>query len=282
MRDSLASPRTAAISAGSSVPLTSQAVLALQDAEEASGADARRETGESSSRNSGNGQAAPADGNSESVLQNAQQAEEDGDSDGDGLTEAEEEQIQKLAERDREVRAHEQAHARVGGPYASAPSYTFQQGPDGKRYAVGGEVQIDTSTERTPEATIRKMQIVIRAALAPAEPSSQDLQVAQQARAQLSEAQSEARQQAAEELRGNDEDTNSITADPVETAGSEAAAGPANGTDNSSSGNNGPDGAASGGTSDQSAQDQNAAIAAYQSALQRITEQTSGLGSLIT
>jgi hypothetical protein len=52
----------------------------------------------------------------------------------------------------------------VGGAYASAPTYTFQQGPDGKRYAVGGEVQIDTSTERTPEATIRKMRVVISAA----------------------------------------------------------------------------------------------------------------------
>ena len=130
-----------------------------------------------------------------------QAAEKKEDPDGDGLNEAEEKQVEKLKERDREVRAHEQAHARVGGAYASAPSYTFQQGPDGKRYAVGGEVQIDTSTERTPEATVRKMEIVIRAALAPAEPSSQDLKVAQQARAQMAEAQAQARAEKAEEQK---------------------------------------------------------------------------------
>jgi hypothetical protein len=51
------------------------------------------------------------------------------------------------------------------------------------------------------------MQIVIRAATAPAEPSSQDLKVAQQARSQLSEAQAELRQQKAKELKGEDEDS---------------------------------------------------------------------------
>jgi hypothetical protein len=50
----------------------------------------------------------------------------------------------ELARRDREVRAHEQAHAAVGGSYAGAPSYTYSRGPDGQRYAVGGEVSIDT------------------------------------------------------------------------------------------------------------------------------------------
>ncbi len=134
----------------------------------------------------------------------------EGDADGDGLNEAEEKQVEELKQRDREVRAHEQAHARVGGAYASAPTYTFQQGPDGKRYAVGGEVQIDTSKENSPEKTIQKMQIVIRAALAPAEPSSQDLKVAQQARASLSEAQAERRQQKAEEQQGGSEEDGGI------------------------------------------------------------------------
>ncbi|MEO9529214.1 MAG: putative metalloprotease CJM1_0395 family protein, partial [Roseibium sp.] len=102
--------------------------------------------------------------------------------------------------------------------------YTFQQGPDGKRYAIGGEVQIDTSTERSPEATIRKMQVVIRAATAPAEPSSQDLKVAQQARSQLSEAQAELRQQKAEELSG-DEDAAGSGAAPADTGPPEGVAG---------------------------------------------------------
>lgn len=108
---------------------------------------------------------------------------------GEPLTKEQESQVRELKQRDAEVRAHEQAHAAVGGAYAGAPQYTYTKGPDGKKYATGGEVQIDTSTERTPEATIRKMDIVIRAALAPAEPSAQDRAVARQAEQQRLEAQ---------------------------------------------------------------------------------------------
>ncbi|MFD1697034.1 putative metalloprotease CJM1_0395 family protein [Roseibium aestuarii] len=149
---------------------------------------------------------APANAGGQQAGASEASGEDEGDTSGDGLSQEEEKQVRELAARDREVRAHEQAHARVGGNYAGAPSYTYQQGPDGKRYAIGGEVAIDTSSERTPEATIRKMQIVIRAATAPAEPSSQDLKVAQQARAALSEAQAQARQEQAAELSGDDED----------------------------------------------------------------------------
>lgn len=108
---------------------------------------------------------------------------------GEPLSKEQEAQVRQLKQRDAEVRAHEQAHAAVGGAYASAPQYTYTKGPDGKKYATGGEVQIDASPERTPEATIRKMDIVIRAALAPAEPSSQDRAVARQAQQQRLEAQ---------------------------------------------------------------------------------------------
>lgn len=119
---------------------------------------------------------------------------------------AERDQIQELASRDREVRAHEQAHAAIAGQYGSSPTYSFVRGPDGVSYAVGGEVKIDTSPiPGDPEATLRKAQQLRRAANAPVEPSSQDASVAaqaaqmeQQARAELSE------QQAieAEEQRG--------------------------------------------------------------------------------
>jgi hypothetical protein len=110
---------------------------------------------------------------------------------------AEREQIQILAARDREVRAHEQAHAAVAGQYGSSPTYSFVRGPDGVSYAVGGEVKIDTSPiPGDPEATLRKAQQLRRAANAPAEPSSQDSSVAalaaqmeQQARAELREQQ---------------------------------------------------------------------------------------------
>ena len=98
-------------------------------------------------------------------------------------------EIAELATRDREVRAHEQAHAAVGGSYAGAPSYTYTHGPDGQRYAVAGEVSIDTSAvANDPQATLSKMEIVVRAALAPAEPSAQDLRVAAQAQVQMVQA----------------------------------------------------------------------------------------------
>ncbi|MEP3049033.1 MAG: putative metalloprotease CJM1_0395 family protein [Roseibium sp.] len=205
-RESQASPRAASLRSNNSAPLTPEAVLALQETEETPEAkigksDQPEQKASGSAQQDGSGKAAS------SKAQPVESSEKEDDADGDGLNEAEEKQVEKLAQRDREVKAHEQAHARVGGAYASAPSYTFQQGPDGKRYAVGGEVQIDTSTERTPEATVRKMQIVIRAATAPAEPSSQDLKVAQQARSQMAEAQAELRQQKAEELTGEDDDS---------------------------------------------------------------------------
>lgn len=109
-------------------------------------------------------------------------------------------EIAELASRDREVRAHEQAHAAVGGVHAGAPSYTYGRGPDGKSYAVGGEVGIDVSpVSGDPEATLRKMDIVQRAALAPAEPSGQDRSVAAQAQSQAAMARVELGQMRREE-----------------------------------------------------------------------------------
>jgi hypothetical protein len=114
------------------------------------------------------------------------------------LEKAEFKEIQDLKKRDSEVRAHEQAHAAVGGQYAGAPSYEYENGPDGKRYAVGGEVSIDVSTESEPEDTISKMQIVRAAALAPAEPSAQDLKVAAEATQKEQSARAEVAQKAVE------------------------------------------------------------------------------------
>ena len=109
---------------------------------------------------------------------------EDGQVQGDRLelSESEERQVQKLKKRDREVRAHEHAHMAAGaGVVQGGASFTYQRGPDGRNYAVGGEVKIDTSAESDPDQTIRKMQQVKRAALAPAEPSGTDRAVAAQA-----------------------------------------------------------------------------------------------------
>ncbi len=109
-----------------------------------------------------------------------------------GKTPEELKQIQALKARDREVKAHEQAHMAAGGRYVrGGPSYEYQQGPDGKRYAIGGEVSIDVSPESDPEETIRKMEVVIKAALAPARPSAQDRAVAARAQAQKAQASAE-------------------------------------------------------------------------------------------
>lgn len=96
------------------------------------------------------------------------------------LSEDEQAQVARLKQRDQEVRTHEQAHLAAAGPHArGGATYEYQSGPDGQRYAIGGEVQIDTSpVEGDPAATIRKAQQVRAAALAPAEPSAQDRAVA--------------------------------------------------------------------------------------------------------
>lgn len=116
------------------------------------------------------------------------------------LTEAELKQLQELRARDREVRAHEQAHASAAGSLArGGPSFQFQRGPDGRSYAVGGEVQIDTSgVSGDPQATAAKAQQIQRAATAPAQPSSQDRAVAANAAAMEVRARTEIAQQARE------------------------------------------------------------------------------------
>jgi len=130
------------------------------------------------------------------------------------LTDAEKAQVEELKKIDREVRAHEQAHKNVGGQYAGSISYEYQVGPDGQRYAVGGEVPIDVSpVEGDPEATVRKMEIVIAAALAPAEPSAQDRAVAAQARNIKNQAQAEIPSQAEELQQADEEETSNIVLD---------------------------------------------------------------------
>ena len=129
------------------------------------------------------------------------------------LSEAEQALVRQLQQRDREVRAHELAHVAAGGPYVTAPAtYQYQVGPDGRRYAVGGEVSIDTSVPSDPEAALAKAQIIQRAALAPADPSPQDYQVAAQARQMEAEARRELAAEQLEAIRSNDDP------DLVETA----------------------------------------------------------------
>ena len=109
------------------------------------------------------------------------------------LSPEEEAKLAKMKQRDQEVRSHEQAHLRAAGSLArGGPDFDLETGPDNKQYAVGGNVEIDTSkVEADPQKTIEKARQIQKAALAPADPSSKDRNVAAEARRMELEAQKE-------------------------------------------------------------------------------------------
>lgn len=123
--------------------------------------------------------------------------------------------ITQLKARDTEVRTHEMAHLAAAGSYArGGMSFTYQTGPDGKRYAIGGEVSIDTSAiAGDPEATLQKAMVIQRAALAPAEPSAQDQKVAQSAMKMMAQARMEISTQALEEQNSLREEADKDSSD---------------------------------------------------------------------
>lgn len=111
---------------------------------------------------------------------------------GEPLDSEEQREVQRLQRRDLEVKSHEQAHARVGGSHVrGGVKLSYTTGSDGQRYATDGQVNIDLSSERSPEATASKMRQVQRAALAPANPSGADRAVASLAARRELEAQAE-------------------------------------------------------------------------------------------
>lgn len=106
------------------------------------------------------------------------------------LTTQEKSELAKLQATDAKVRAHEAAHQ--SGPAASGgASFSYQKGPDGVMYATGGEVPVRINSGSTPQETISNMQGVIATALAPADPSPQDLSIASKARVLMMKAQQE-------------------------------------------------------------------------------------------
>ncbi|QHE53957.1 putative metalloprotease CJM1_0395 family protein [Pontibacillus sp. HMF3514] len=110
---------------------------------------------------------------------------------GEQLSPEQKRQISELKAVEQKVKAHEQAHRSVGGKFAGGISYDFQKGPDGQEYIIGGEVPVQMPKSEDPEETIQAMEQVRRAALSPANPSSQDMQVASKASQAILEAQSE-------------------------------------------------------------------------------------------
>lgn len=123
------------------------------------------------------------------------------------LSEDERKEVRDLQKRDQEVRAHEAAHRRAGGRYASAAEFEFERGPDGKSYAVGGHVSISTSpVAGDAEATVDKMDMVRRAALAPADPSGADRSAAADATAKRNAARAEIAAAQAEDSKARFDD----------------------------------------------------------------------------
>ena len=100
------------------------------------------------------------------------------------------------------MRAHEAAHMAAGGGLVrGGANFSYERGPDGVMYAVGGEVSIDASKGQSPEENARKAKAIRRAALAPAAPSSQDRAVASMATRMAAMARMEI-------ARANQEETN--------------------------------------------------------------------------
>lgn len=119
------------------------------------------------------------------------------------LSPEEKKEIEKLSKTDQKVRAHEQAHLAAGaGLVRGGASFEYTRGPDGRMYAVGGEVKIDISpVSGKPEETLRKMERVIAAALAPVDPSPQDRAVATVARNIQAKAQMEKSEEARKKMQ---------------------------------------------------------------------------------
>lgn len=122
------------------------------------------------------------------------------------LTPEQQQQVQQLKQTDRKVRAHEQAHLSVGADLVrGGATFSYTTGPDNKRYAVAGEVSIDSSPARTPKETIPKAQHIRATALAPADPSAQDQSVAAQASRMESDARVELAVQQREDATSTDQ-----------------------------------------------------------------------------
>lgn len=87
--------------------------------------------------------------------------------------------LDKFEASDANIRSHEQSHA--SSIHASTPQYNYQQGPDGKLYAVGGNVRMDTSIPKDPAQAAAKMDNLSQAAGAPHDLSAADAQISRTA-----------------------------------------------------------------------------------------------------
>lgn len=91
------------------------------------------------------------------------------------LSTAEREEVERLRQRDAQVRQEEKAHAAVAGDIAGPIEYVYQRGPDGRQYAVGGSVGVQAALTSGDPAEARRVGARLAAAAnAATNPSAQD------------------------------------------------------------------------------------------------------------
>ncbi len=106
-----------------------------------------------------------------------------------GLSDNEQKAVNELKSRDKEVRLHEAEHMRnpelisVGGP-----KFTYAIGPDGKAYAIGGNVTLTTGKPKSPEDAMQKAMALKNSSMGVGEPSSKDIGASISAGAMFQEA----------------------------------------------------------------------------------------------
>lgn len=97
--------------------------------------------------------------------------------------------VSRLAQTDIGVRGHEAQHLLAAGGLATGPAdYDYVEGPDGKLYAVGGQVGISSTATSDPAKQRRDASAAYLAATAPADSSAQDLAAARSALSRAAEA----------------------------------------------------------------------------------------------
>ena len=153
------------------------------------------------------------------ALYNAEQQSGSGAGENTGseeLTQQEQREVSELKMTDAQVRNHEHAHkAAAGGLHTSGPNYEYETGPDGRKYAVAGDVNVSYSHSADPEVNLRNAQQLKASALAPADPSSQDRKVAAQAEMEIAQARQEILE---EQNQARDEEENSSNINNVSSS----------------------------------------------------------------
>jgi len=161
----------------------------------------------------------------ESTSQSTENTQSYGTQSEGALTPEQLREVAKLKSRDTEVIAHEQAHMSAArGINVSAPTYDYEVGPDGQKYAIGGEVQISFVETGDPQKDMASAETMKAAALAPAEPSSQDRSVAQNADKMIEKDRQEIAEQKTEQTAEQKKETNG-TSNKTETTQSPQASG---------------------------------------------------------